>query len=160
MTTFDLLQLYNSLTKELPLNQLFINLLFLFIIVTTLIQALTKWNPWVHILQCIGTIINKDLDNRVEEMNLKLNAHIREDQEHKAREWRRDILNFSDTEIRLGNHTKEAFDNILDSIEGYEKFVQTNKIVNEKATRAIKHIRTRYDEHCQKRDFLQEGFDD
>lgn len=160
MTSLEVFRLVQDLLNSLPLNTIFVNTLFLFIIVTTLIQVLTKFNPWVAILNKIGQLINADSDKRIAEIDAKLDRHIREDQECKAREWRRDILAFSDQEIRSGNHTKEAFDNILDSIEGYEEFVRENKIVNEKAVRAIKHLRNRYDEHMEKGDFLQEGFDD
>lgn len=160
MTSLEVFRLIQDLLNSLPLNTIFVNTLFLFIIITTLIQLLTKFNPWVAILSKIGQLINAEVNQRISEIDSKLDHHIREDQECKAREWRRDILAFSDQEIRSGNHTKEAFDNILESIEGYEKFVTEKKIANEKATRAIKHLRNRYDEHMEKGDFLREGIDD
>lgn len=160
MTSLELFQFIQNMLNSLPLNTVFVNVFFLFIIITTLIQVLTKFNPWVYILSKMGQVINADVNKRIADIDSKLDHHIREDQECKAREWRRDILAFSDQEIRSGNHTKEAFDNILESIEGYEKFVTEKNITNEKATRAIKHLRNRYDEHMEKGDFLQEGFDD
>lgn len=160
MTAFDGYKLMKEMHDVMPINQLCINIFFMLIIGITLIQIFTKWNPWTAILVKIGDVVNAKTNKRIDDLENKLDGHIKEDKNYKAMEWRRNILDFSKDIIRHGNDTEESYENIMDDINDYLKFVKENNIQNEKATRAITNIRASYDKHCQAGDFLKEDIDE
>lgn len=160
MTAFDGYKLMKEMHDVMPINQLCINILFMLIIGITLIQIFTKWNPWTAILVKIGDIMNAKTNKRIDDLENKLDGHIKEDKNYKAMEWRKNILDFSRNIIKHGNDTEEAYENIMDDINDYLEFVKRNKITNERATRAITNIRSSYDKHCQAGDFLKEDIDE
>lgn len=160
MTAFESYKLIKEMHDVMPINQLCLNIFFIVIIGITLIQVFTKWNPWTAILVKIGDVINAKTNKRIDDLENKLDGHIKEDNNYKAMEWRKNILDFSRNIIKHGNDTEEAYENIMDDINDYLEFVKRNKITNEKATRAIANIRFSYDNHCQAGDFLKEDINE
>lgn len=160
MTTFDVFKLMREMHDIMPINELCLNLVFIIIILLTFIQLLTKWNPWTAIFMKLGDIMNSKTNTRIDDLEKKLDVHIKEDKNYKAMEWRKNILDFSRNIIKHGNDTEEAYENIMDDINDYLEFVKRNKITNEKATRAIANIRSSYDKHCQAGDFLKEDINE
>ena len=160
MTAFDVFKLMREMHDTMSVNELCLNLVFIIIILLTLIQLLTKWNPWTAILVKIGDVVNAKTNKRIDDLENKLDGHIKEDKNYKAMEWRKNILDFSRNIIKHGNDTEEAYENIMDDINDYLEFVKRNKITNEKATRAIANIRSSYDKHCQAGDFLKEDINE
>lgn len=160
MTAFESYKLIKEMHDVMPINQLCLNIFFIVIIGITLIQVFTKWNPWTAILVKIGDVVNAKTNKRIDDLENKLDGHIKEDKNYKAMEWRKNIIDFSRNIIKHGNDTEEAYENIMDDINDYLEFVKRNKITNEKATRAIANIRSSYDKHCQTGDFLKEDINE
>lgn len=160
MTAFESYKLMKEMHDVMPINQLCLNIFFIVIIGITLIQVFTKWNPWTAILVKIGDVVNAKTNKRIDDLENKLDGHIKEDKNYKAMEWRKNIIDFSRNIIKHGNDTEEAYENIMDDINDYLEFVKRNKITNEKATRAIANIRFSYDKHCQAGDFLKEDINE
>lgn len=160
MTAFESYKLIKEMHDVMPINQLCLNIFFIIIIGITLIQVFTKWNPWTAILVKIGDVVNAKTNKRIDDLENKLDGHIKEDKNYKAMEWRKNILDFSRNIVKHGNDTEEAYENIMDDINDYLEFVKRNKITNEKATRAIANIRSSYDNHCQAGDFLKEDINE
>ena len=160
MTAFESYKLMKEMHDVMPINQLCLNIFFIVIIGITLIQVFTKWNPWTAILVKIGDVVNAKTNKRIDDLENKLDGHIKEDKNYKAMEWRKNIIDFSRNIIKHVNDTEEAYENIMDDINDYLEFVKRNKITNEKATRAIANIRSSYDKHCQAGDFLKEDINE
>lgn len=156
MTSFDCYKLFREMHDIMPINEMFLNIIFIIIITLTVVQIVTKWNPWTAIFEKLGEVMNSKTNKRIDELEHKLDGHIVDDRNYKAMQWRKNILDFSKDIIRHGNDTEESYENIMDDINDYLKFVDDNGIKNEKANRAIANIRASYDRHCQAGDFLKE----
>lgn len=91
----------------------------------------------------------------LERTRIKLDNHIKTDDERAADMHRARILQFNNELIRNIPHTREEFIEILAEIDGYEKFCKRNpNYPNSRATHAIANIGRVYDERLQKHDFI------
>lgn len=137
---------------------------------TTLIQiSPLKLNPWSlvgKLLRCAWRAFCRSLNAEVltEIKQLKsdlqttktdLADHIHDADFEKATRWRAKIIGFSD-ELRIGTrHSEEMFDEVLRTIDDYEKFCRLHKnYPNSKATTAIRRVRESYAERLSNDDFL------
>ncbi len=93
---------------------------------------------------------------RLDELNRKLDDHIREDCEAKADEGRLRVLRFGD-EVRRGiQHTEEHWTDILRDIDRYEAYCDSHpNYENNRATRTIQYLKNIFDEHLENNDFLK-----
>lgn len=82
-----------------------------------------------------------EIKEQIEKTSKKLDEHI-------AQSHRNKILEFQNSCFRGERHSYEEFQEVLDAIQYYEEFVETNKVKNEKCKMAIKYIRGIY-ESCQ-----------
>lgn len=92
---------------------------------------------------------------KLENIDKKLEQHIKADEADKARQSRLRLLRF-DGEVRIGiEHTREHWDDILADIDTYEKYCEDHpEFPNQKAVSCIKHLKDVYDERLIKNDFL------
>lgn len=129
------------------------------LILMTLVQiAPIKINPWSTLGSLIGRAINADLIGRLDEIEKKLDAHIKADEQASADNWRAQILRFNNELLRPIRHTKEEFVEVLDYIDKYERYCGDHEdYPNSRAVLAIENIRESYKERQKKRDFLQES---
>jgi len=92
-------------------------------------------------------------------MEDKLDNHITEDEENKAREKRQLILSFGKEILKGEKHTREGFVEILAIIDDYEKYCEEHpKFPNNRAIFAINLIKDNYKERLEKADFLEESY--
>lgn len=67
----------------------------LLLILMTLVQiAPVKINPWSALAKAIGKAINADISKRLDEIEKKLDSHIKTDDQGRADDWRAAILHF------------------------------------------------------------------
>lgn len=128
----------------------------LLVLALTVIQlAPIKVNPWSAIAKAIGRAVNAEVLAELEQTRIKLDDHIKTDDERAADMHRARILQFNNELIRNIPHTREEFIEILAEIDGYEKFCKGNpNYPNSRATHAIANIGRVYDDRLQKHDFL------
>lgn len=110
------------------------------------------------ILTTITTAISnrKKTISRIDDVEVKLNNHISEEEIVNAKQMRVRILRFNDELCRGTNFSENHFDDILEDIQAYEAFCEKHKddYKNGKGTIAIKHIKAVYEEHMVNHDFL------
>ena len=128
----------------------------LLVLALTVIQlAPIKVNPWSAIAKAIGRAINAEVLAELEQTRIRLDDHIRTDDERAADMHRARILRFNQELIRQIPHTREEFIEVLTEIDRYQRFCREHpEYPNSRAVHAIANIGRVYDERLQKHDFL------
>ena len=127
------------------------------LIAMTLVQvAPIKINPWGSVFGWLGKQLNKDVIDKIEKVETRLDDHIKESASSELRTRRASILDFSSSVIRGVNYHKEKFDFMMAECDSYEQFCQENHIKNGVAEASIAEIRRIYQEHLKNGDFLTE----
>ena len=114
-------------------------------------------NPWDWFFGLIGKKLNKELLNKVEEIDNKLDSHIKEDQKEKLEGMRRDILEFANSCMNGRRHTQEQFTFVIKKCDEYEKYIEDNHIKNGEISSAIEEIRRLNTKCRQKNSYLKPG---
>ena len=115
-------------------------------------------------LTLLGTIIttittsitnrNKTI-NRIDDVEVKLDSHIKEEEWANAKQIRVRILRFNDELCRGTQFSENHFEDILEDIDVYERFCDTHPDYhNGKGAIAMAHIKTEYEKHMVNHDFL------
>lgn len=122
----------------------------------TLVQvAPIQINPWSFIAKTIGNAMNKELLDKVEDIDKEIKDLRSECEERDATLNRTHILHFNDELLHQKEHTKEHFDQIMDDITNYENYCNTHKnYKNNKAVCAIDNIKSTYKKCMDKNSFL------
>lgn len=112
------------------------------VILPTLIQiSPIKCNPWSALATAVGRALNREMLDKVDQLQQSLDTHIVEDAERNAKARRLRVLRFNDELIQGIRHTKEHFDEILDDITEYERYCHSNPLYkNNKAVLAIENV--------------------
>ena len=128
----------------------------LLVLALTVIQiAPVRVNPWSAIAKAIGRAINAEVLAELERTRIKLDDHIKTDDERAADTHRARILRFNQELIRQIPHTREEFIEVLTEIDRYQRFCREHPdYPNSRAVHAIANIGRVYDERLQKHDFL------
>lgn len=128
------------------------------LIAMTLVQIVPiKLNPWDAIFRWLGRRLNKEVMEKVNTIETRLDAHIEISTEAELRARRASILDFSSSVIRGVNYHREKFDFMIAECDSYEKYCKENDIMNGVAEASIEEIRRVYKEHLQKNDFLTDA---
>lgn len=103
-----------------------------------------KINP----LSWLGRVINKDLVNKLNKIDNKLDDHI-------VKSYRNDILRFQEKLLFCPDKTftREAWNQVLDSCDKYDAYIKDNHISNGQVTEAMKYIKASYQEVLKNRKF-------
>ena len=128
----------------------------LLVLALTVIQiAPVRVNPWSAIAKAIGRAINAEVLAELERTRIKLDNHIKTDDERAADMHRARILRFNQELIRQIPHTREEFIEVLTEIDRYQRFCREHPdYPNSRAVHAIANIGRVYDDRLQKHDFL------
>lgn len=120
-----------------------------------------KINPWTTIRKWIGDTFGKEhgeqitaLDKRLKVIETLLTRHIEDSDRRDAERSRRRILEF-EREIQWDvKHSKEEFEDMLETIRQYESYCASHPdFKNHVAVEATAHIQEVYRERLRKRDF-------
>jgi len=96
-----------------------------------------------------------ELSGKIDNVDTKLDDHIKKDAEQDARWARRRIINFADECRRDVKHSSEHFDSILDDITFYRRFCDQHPLFkNEKAIHSIKYVEEVYDKTKKDNSFI------
>ena len=124
-----------------------------------------KINPWATIRKWIGDTFGKEhgeqitaLETRLQAIEELLTRHIHNSDRRDAERSRRRILEF-EREIQWDiKHSKEEFEDMLETIRQYESYCTEHPdFKNHVAVEAIAHIHEVYRERLRKRDFATGG---
>ena len=134
----------------------------LFLVLSLVEIAPIKVNPWSAAARWLGSIVNRDVLARLDDISRmqrdtqrRLDDHIKVDDERDADMHRAKILRFNNELLRNIPHTREEFIEILAEIDGYEAFCRAHPdYQNNRAVHAVANINRVYDERLQKHDFL------
>lgn len=111
------------------------------------------------ILTTVTTAISnrKKTVSRIDDVEVKLNNHISEEELVNAKQMRIRILRFNDELCRGMRFSQYHFDDILEDVTAYEAFCEKHKddYKNGKGQIAIEHIREEYKKHMINNDFLK-----
>lgn len=133
------------------------SILCVILILTTLVQiAPIKINPWGAIFGWIGRQLNKEVIEKIDTVEQRLDDHILESADAELRARRVDILDFSSSVLRGVNYHKEKFDFMMTECDNYETFCTENDIKNGVAEASIAEIRRVYREKLRANNFLSE----
>lgn len=114
----------------------------------------------VALVTIIPTIINnrKKTQESIDKLQTTLNAHIKEDENEKARNQRYRILRFYDEICEGRKHSESHFEDILDDISNYEKYCATHPdFRNSRGAIAMKEIEETYRAVKKTGGFLMKG---
>ena len=91
----------------------------------------------------------EEIVKKLGDIEKKLDSHIKENEQQFILQDRSRIISFADECSRKVEHSSESFDDILASIDNYEKYCKRNKdFANSKADISIDLIKTIY-KKCQ-----------
>ena len=125
------------------------------VIMTLLQVAPIRINPWSWLAGAIGRAVNSDLLKEVKQTRMRLDEHIKVDDEREADRHRERILKFNNALLQGKHHTQEEFVDVLATIDSYEAYCSTHPdYKNSRAVHAIANIERLYDERLKKNDFL------
>lgn len=132
-------------------------IILIILIAATLIQiSPIHINPWGALARWLGNQLNKNVLDKVAEIESRLNSHIQESSDFELRNRRAAILDFSSSIIRGTNYHKEKFDFMIAECDSYEAYCHDNGVKNGVAEASISEIRRVYQEHLHNGDFLME----
>lgn len=115
-------------------------------------------NPWDAIFRWLGGHLNKEVIEKIQEVESRLDKHIRDSEQIELRTRRTNILDFSSSVIRGVNYHKEKFEFMINECDAYEEYCRDNNVKNGVADASIAEIRRIYKDHLRKDDFLVEKF--
>ena len=114
-----------------------------------------KLNPWSWIAKKIGRAVNKELIDKVDNMESELKVMKNSQDERNAKNARTKILEFGDELYHDIKHSKESFDDILEIITEYEQYCKDHPdFKNKRTERTEKHIIETYDKCREEHTFL------
>ena len=116
----------------------------LFVIICMLIEITPiKVNP----IGWLGKHLNASMDERVDKIEKKLDAHI-------AEGYRNYILGFQDKLLKESCFTLEEWNKAINTCSDYETYCEENEIKNDVVSQAIAFIRSEYQYALQNHNFL------
>lgn len=136
-----------------------IGIIILIVILSCLQVSKIKINPWDSILSWFGSKINAKTEKRLDELEAKLDEHVKESNAKSLRDTRTQILDFCNSCMNKRLHTREEFDYIIKQCDDYEEYIERNKVKNGVISSAIKEIRRIYEKCIHTNGFLKEGED-
>ena len=132
--------------------------------------TLDKLEFWLGVLkECAPIIIavitiiptirsnRKKTEDSISKVQKTLEAHIKEDEDDKARTRRYRILRFYDEMCNGVRHSESHFEDILDDIDKYELYCETHKdFKNNRGAAAMRYITDTYSKLKASGGFLKE----
>jgi len=126
-------------------------------LVMTLLQvSKINLNPWSFLARKLGRAINRDVIEKVDNLQENIERIEQKQSESEAVIARVRILRFGDEMQQNKRHSKEHFDQTMTDIRTYENYCGNHPEFENNVTPAtIQYIKEVYMERLRKHDFLQ-----
>lgn len=134
-----------------------VGLILLIILMSVVQVSKININPWDWLLGLIGKKLNASMLKKVEDIEKKLDDHIKADEKEKLETQRRDILEFANACMNKRKHTQEQFNFIIKKCDEYEKYIEDNHIKNGEISSAIEEIKRLNTKCRQENSYLKPG---
>jgi hypothetical protein len=105
-----------------------------------------KVNPISSILKWVGKKLNKSVEDKINNIEKKVDTVQIDLQDHKVESWRRDILDFADSLMLGKRKTREQYDYVVKLHDNYEKYITERKIDNGQINLAYSYISKKFQE--------------
>lgn len=138
-------------------DEISIGFLILIVLMSLVQVSKININPWDWFFGLIGKKLNKEVFEKVDAIDKKLDDHIKEDQTEKLESMRRDILEFANSCMNKRKHTQEQFTFVIKKCDEYEKYIEDNHIKNGEISSAIEEIRRLNTKCRQENSYLKPG---
>ena len=138
-------------------DEISIGFLIVIILMTFVQVSKININPWDWFFGLIGKKLNKEMLDKVDAIDKKLDDHIKEDEKEKLESMRRDILEFANSCMNKRKHTQEQFTFVIKKCDEYEKYIEDNHIKNGEISSAIEEIRRLNTKCRQENSYLKPG---
>ena len=128
----------------------------LLIALTSIVEVVPiKLKPWSWLFGKLGKVMNKEVLDKVSELEQQV-QEIKEDaEEREAKAARSSILRFGDECLHDVRHSKEHFDQIMRDIDAYETYCDTHpEFENNQAVHTIQLINEIYHDRLKDHSFL------
>lgn len=133
-------------------------ILLTIMIMLTLVELVPiKLNPWSAIFNWFGKKLNKEVIEKIDVIEERLDEHIKDSEETDLKARRTAILDFGSNVIRGVNYHKEKFDFMIGECDDYEDYCKKHDIKNGVAEASIAEIRRIYQERLRNNNFLVEN---
>lgn len=113
-----------------------------------------KINPISAILKWMGKIINKDINEKLNNMSTKLEDVSERIDKIEINDMRSAILDFANSCMNERRHTKEEFEHIIDLHTQYEETIESKGLKNGRVDLAFKYISDLYTSSLKENTFL------
>ena len=125
-------------------------------VVSTMIQiSPIPVNPWSALAGLVGRAINKEVLEKVESLEKKVESLDKSQAERAAKDGRVRILRFGDEILHDEKHSKEHFDHILQDITEYEKYCHDHPdFKNNMTVITTARIKSTYEQCLKEHSFL------
>lgn len=112
-----------------------------------------KWSPVSSFLGWMGKKLNREVENKITQIETKVDKVQMDLQDHKVESQRRDILDFASQLMANEHKTKENFDNIIYLHDKYIRYIEEKHLENGQVDLAFDYISKRYQECMEKNSF-------
>jgi len=114
-----------------------------------------KLNPWSWIAKKVGKAVNQEVIDKVDKMEIDLKNMRAKMDENNAKNARTKILRFGDELMHGVKHSKDSFDDILNTITEYDRYCLEHKDFKNRVTEStVRHIQGVYDKCMEGHSFL------
>ena len=126
------------------------------LVLMTIVQiSPIKIDPWTKIVKWFSSSLFKDVNAKLDGLEQKLDAHIKESDERDLRQRRESILDFASAiAADKRRYSKEQYEQMLHECDDYLMYCERKKFKNAVAEESIGLIRDRYSERLAENSFL------
>ena len=114
-----------------------------------------KINPISWIMSKLGRMLNAELLKEVASLKTEFRDHLREEDEEKINNIRKEIVDFSLSCQRGEHHTRDEFDRIFERVQKYHELLEKYKKENGKIDIEVKYIGKVYTECLEEHKFFE-----
>lgn len=114
-----------------------------------------KINPISWIMSKLGRMLNAELLKEVASLKTEFHDHLREEDEEKINNIRKEIVDFSLSCQRGEHHTRDEFDRIFERVQKYHELLEKYKKENGKIDIEVKYIGKVYTECLEEHKFFE-----
>lgn len=114
-----------------------------------------KFNPISWLMSRIGKMLNADLLKEVASLKKEFHAHLKEEDEERINNIRKEIVDFSLSCQREEYHTRDEFDRIFERVQKYHELLKKYQRENGKIDIEVNYIKKIYASCLEEHKFFE-----